>query len=239
MASTVTNMAVYFAGGCGTDKATSENKEIVVTNCVPSDAIDIYARNITATRNEGPLELTRTSNYKLSEPKYSAAAGVFWTNQDSKMSFDIDASWGDTPGIIFAGGIVEAGAGLYKATDSVDVLKEESVDSEGIVGAQNLITSNLVQSRFDMSSCCYKHICVFAGGQLSLAGYYSDRIDIWDGHSMSWSNNDRLSEARFGMGTALLKTPLNNGKNTMLGFFRGRLGGLRESLAHRHLRFHQ
>jgi hypothetical protein len=49
---------------------------------------------------------------------------------------------------------------------------QEAVKRDGHVRISSLPVQRLPQPRFDMSSCCWKHTCVFAGGLVNLDGYF-------------------------------------------------------------------
>jgi 3D (Asp-Asp-Asp) domain-containing protein len=61
--------------------------------------------------------------------QYAATTGVFWTGTDDSGS-NSDSPWATTPHVIVAGGIVHVNSsdtsGLYKATDTIDILREVS-----------------------------------------------------------------------------------------------------------------
>jgi 3D (Asp-Asp-Asp) domain-containing protein len=61
--------------------------------------------------------------------QYAATTGVFWTGTDDSGT-NSESPWATTPHVIVAGGIVHVNSsdtsGLYKATDTIDILREVS-----------------------------------------------------------------------------------------------------------------
>ncbi|KAG5188059.1 hypothetical protein JKP88DRAFT_262389 [Tribonema minus] len=224
MGAAVTNAAMYLVGGCGLYSDPIRDGLLLVNDCKPSDLVDVFAPNWTAAArlpSARPLPMQSTQGFHLCEPKYAATTGVFWTGEPDQ---GMGGPWAQTPHVVVAGGIVSVGEGMYRATDTIDILREEGVTRAGKVSVTNLPVQRLPQPRFDMSSCCFKHICVFAGGQVNLDGYFSDRVDVWNGERWGWTSDHTLSEARFGMGTASLEMALADGVVHMVGFFAGGVG---------------
>lgn len=64
---------------------------------------------------------------RLCEPKYAATVGVFYTGTDDDGD---PSSWSPTAHVLVAGGIVPSGdGGQYMATDTVDILREDGIDT--------------------------------------------------------------------------------------------------------------
>lgn len=69
----------------------------------------------------------RTPFNRLCQPKYAAAVGVFYTG--TKDDGD-PSSWSDTAHVLVAGGIIPtAEGGQYTASDTVDIFREDGIDS--------------------------------------------------------------------------------------------------------------
>jgi 3D (Asp-Asp-Asp) domain-containing protein len=69
------------------------------------------------------------------QQQYAATTGVFWTGTDDSGT-NSDSPWATTPHVIVAGGIVHVNSsdtsGLYKATDTIDILREVSTATASI-----------------------------------------------------------------------------------------------------------
>ncbi|CAM9373426.1 unnamed protein product [Chrysoparadoxa australica] len=205
VATEVTRSALYLAGGCGSKG--NAGKPLPVQACWPTDTVDIYA----VVPKKGPVQLKQTAGYKLCEDKYAATAAVFYTG-----SGDEGQQWAPTPHVMIAGGIVPAeapgeGPHMYKATDTVDIIREDSIGPDGSVKASFLPVQRLPIPRFGLNSCCFKHKCIMAGGMVNLDGYFSDRVDVWDGRVWAWTAEHALAEARISMASVTVEVKLAEG----------------------------
>eukprot|EP00752_Nemacystus_decipiens_P013002 g11503.t2 len=222
---------------------------LLLKNCQATDAVDVFSLpggagagagsaapggeggRAEKGRGEGKgLPLVASADLRLCEPKYAAAVGVFYTGEAAGET-DPD-KWPPTAHVLVAGGIVPMGdagdVGGYTATDTVDILREDGIDEvTGEAKISSLSVPRLPNPpRFEMTSCCFKHQCVFAGGRVSMGqggvGFNSDRAEVWDGATWSFATwgEHTLSEPRHLMGSAVIEISAGADKRTV-GFFAG------------------
>eukprot|EP00903_Cladosiphon_okamuranus_P013103 g12222.t1 len=238
---------VQHGGGAGGGVVDPE-VPLLLKNCRATAAVDVFslAGEVGAGGDKGKdkgngegeggaigLSLVTAAGLRLCEPKYATAVGVFYTGEAAGETNP--DKWPPTAHVLVAGGIVPMGGrddGVgqlqYTATATVDILREDGID--GVTGKAK-ITSLMGPRlpnppRFEMTSCCFKHQCVFAGGRVSMGqggvGFNSDRAEVWDGATWSFATwgEHTLSEPRHLMGSAVIEISAGANKRTV-GFFAG------------------
>ncbi|CAN0152531.1 unnamed protein product, partial [Ectocarpus sp. 12 AP-2014] len=227
-----------FGGGVAVEVPPGADPDVplLLKNCQATDAVDVFlvgngggGGGDGAQGGKGKLSLLPPDAVRLCEPKYAATVGVFFTGSPDEGD---PSAWAPTAHVLVAGGIIPTGGGegggQYTATSTVDIFRHDGIDeATGEAKVATLPVPRLPNPpRFEMTSCCFKHQCVFAGGRVSMgeggAGFNSDRAEVWDGSTWSFATwgEHTLSEPRHLMGSAVIEISTGSEKRTV-GMFAG------------------